>query len=187
MIVGYARVSTADQTPQLQLDALKAAKCKRVFNDQASGRSMNRPELVKCLDTVRGGDTLVIWKLDRLGRSLKDLLEIVERLRREDVQLISLTEEINTKSASGELIFHIFAVLAQFERNLVRERTKAGLAAARARGRFGGGKMKTTAQQDKQMRSLWDSRKFTGAEIAKQFDISVPTFWRRVRVASVKK
>ena len=118
MIVGYARVSTADQTPQLALDALKAARCKRVFADQASGRSMNRPELVKCLDTVRAGDTLVIWKLDRLGRSLKDLLEIVARLRREDVQLISLTEEINTKSAGGELIFYIFAVLAQFERNL---------------------------------------------------------------------
>lgn len=148
---------------------------------------MNRPELVKCLDTVRAGDTLVIWKLDRLGRSLKDLLEIVERLRREDVQLISLTEEINTKSASGELIFHIFAVLAQFERNLIRERTKAGLVAARARGRFGGGKKKTTSQQDKQMRSLWDSGKFTGAEIAKQFGVSEPTFWRRVRASSVKK
>ena len=187
MIFGYARVSTADQTPQLQLDALKAAKCKRIFTDQASGRSMNRPELVKCLETIREGDTLVIWRLDRIGRSLKDLLEIVERLRVEGVQLLSLTEQINTGSASGELIFHIFAVLAQFGRSIIRERTRAGLAAARARGRLGGGKKKTTAQQDKQMRSLWDSGKFSGAEIAKQFGISEPTFWRRVRADSLGK
>ncbi len=187
MIVGYARVSTTDQTPQLQLDALKAAKCKRIFTDQASGRSMNRPELVKCLDTLRSGDTLTIWKLDRLGRSLKDLLEIVERLRSDDIQLVSLTEEINTKSASGELIFHVFAVLAQFERNLIRERTMAGLATARARGRLGGAKKKTTPQQDKQLQALWDSRKFTGPEIAKQFGISEQTFWRRVRAKSLKE
>lgn len=187
MLVGYARVSTTDQTPQLQIDALKAAKCKRIFTDQASGRSMNRPELAKCLDAVREGDTLVIWKLDRLGRSLKDLLEIVERLRAEGVQLVSLTEEINTKSASGELIFHVFAVLAQFERTLIRERTKAGLAAARARGRIGGGRKKTTPQQDKQLRALWDSGSFSGPEIAKQFGISEPTFWRRVRAKSLKE
>ena len=187
MIVGYARVSTNDQTPQLQIDALKAAKCKRIFTDQASGRSMNRPELIKCLDTIREGDTVVIWKLDRLGRSLQDLLEVVGRLRTEGIQLISLTEEINTRSASGELIFHIFAVLAQFERSLIRERTMAGLATARARGRLGGGKMKTTPQQDKQIRALWESRKFSGPEIAKQFNISEPTFWRRVRTKSIEK
>jgi len=186
MIVGYARVSTGDQTPQLQIDALKAAKCKRTFIDQASGRTMDRPELAKCLDSLRDGDTLVIWKLDRLGRSLKDLIEIVERLRGDGIQLLSLTEEINTKSASGELIFHMFAVLAQFERTLIRERTNAGLAAARARGRFGGGKMKTTPQQDKQLRALWESKNFTGEEIARQFGISKQTFWRRVRPKSLK-
>ena len=187
MIVGYARVSTNDQTPQLQIDALKAAKCKRIFTDQASGRSMNRPELIKCLDTIREGDTVVIWKLDRLGRSLQDLLEVVGRLRADGIQLLSLTEEINTKSASGELIFHIFAVLAQFERSLIRERTMAGLATARARGRLGGGKMKTTPQQDKQIRALWESKEFSGPEIAKQFGISEPTFWRRVRAKSLKE
>ena len=186
MIVGYARVSTNDQTPQLQIDALKAAKCKRIFTDQASGRSMNRPELIKCLDTIREGDTVVIWKLDRLGRSLKDLLQIVERLRADGIQLISLTEEINTRSASGELIFHIFAVIAQFERSLTRERTMAGLTTARARGRLGGGKKKTTPQQDKQICALWDSREFSGPEIAKQFGISEPTFWRRVKAKSLK-
>ena len=188
MLFGYARVSTADQNPQLQLDALTAAKCNRIFTDQAaSGRTMNRPELIKCLDTVREGDTLVIWKLDRLGRSVKDLLEIVERLRGQSVQLRSLTENIDTGSASGELIFHIFAVLAQFERTRLRERTMAGLASARARGRFGGGRRKTTPQQDKQMRSLWDSGNFTGGEIAKQFGISAPTFWRRVEAWGLTK
>src|SRR6266567_752051 len=138
MIVGYARVSTIDQTPQLQIDALKAAKCKPIYIEQKSGKNMNRPELTRCLDTLRKGDTLVIWKLDRLGRSLRDLIEIVERLENSGIQFISLTEDINTKAASGRLIFRVFAVLAEFERNLIRERTKAGLATARARGRLGG-------------------------------------------------
>lgn len=187
MIVGYGRVSTSDQNPQLQIDALKTAKCKPIFVEQKSGRNMNRPELTRCLDTLRKGDTLVIWRLDRLGRSIRDLLEIVERIEAEGVQFVSLTEEINTKTASGQLIFHMFAAFAQFERNLNRERTLAGLATARARGRLGGGKKKTTPQQDKQLRALWESGTFTGAEIAKQFGISVPTFFRRVRTASLKK
>src|SRR5712691_8817136 len=114
MIVGYARVSTTDQTPQLQIDALKAARCKPIYVDQNSGKNMNRPELIRCLDTLRKGDTLVIWKLDRLGRSLRDLIEIVERLENSGVQFISLTEDIDTKAASGKLIFHVFAVLAEF-------------------------------------------------------------------------
>src|SRR5882757_5127072 len=103
MIVGYARVSTNDQTPELQLQALKRAKCKRIFVEQKSGRNMNRPELVRCLATLRKGDTLVIWKLDRLGRSLRDLIEIVARLESSGIQFISLTEGINTKAASGRL------------------------------------------------------------------------------------
>ena len=140
MIVGYARVSTTDQTPQLQIDALKAAKCKPIYIEQKGGRNVNRPELTRCLDTLRKGDTLVIWKLDRMGRSLRDLIEIVERLESAGVQLVSLTEDISTKGARGRLIFHIFAVLAEFERNLIRERTMAGLATARARGRLGGAK-----------------------------------------------
>ena len=116
---------------------------------------MNRPELTRCLDMLRKGDTFVIWKLDRLGRSLRDLLELVERLENSGVQFISLTEDINTKGASGRLIFHIFAVLAEFERNLIRERTMAGLATARARGRLGGARRKTTKKQDEGMRALW--------------------------------
>ena len=187
MIVGYARVSTTDQTPQLQIDALKAAKCKPIYVEQKSGKNMNRPELTRCLDMLRKGDTLVIWKLDRLGRSLRDLLEIVERLENSGVQFVSLTEDINTKAASGRLIFYIFAVLAEFERNLIRERTMAGIATARARGRLGGARRKTTKKQDEGMRALWDSGKFTAAELAKQFGISMPTFFRRVRPKNLKK
>jgi DNA invertase Pin-like site-specific DNA recombinase len=187
MIVGYARVSTTDQTPQLQIDALKAAKCKPIYVEQKSGKNMNRPELTRCLDMLRKGDTLVIWKLDRLGRSLRDLLEIVERLENSGVQFLSLTEDINTKAASGKLIFHVFAVLAEFERNLIRERTMAGLATARARGRLGGARRKTTKKQDEGMRALWDSGKFTAAELANQFGISVPTFFRRMRPKSLKR
>jgi DNA invertase Pin-like site-specific DNA recombinase len=187
MIVGYARVSTTDQTPQLQIDALKAAKCKPIYIEQKGGRNVNRPELTRCLDTLRKGDTLVIWKLDRLGRSLRDLIEIVERLESTSVQLVSLTEDISTKGARGRLIFHIFAVLAEFERNLIRERTMAGLASARARGRLGGAKKKTTKKQDDGMRALWERGDFTAAEVAKQFGISVPTFFRRVRTKSLKK
>jgi DNA invertase Pin-like site-specific DNA recombinase len=186
VIVGYARVSTLDQNPQLQIDALKSAKCKPIFVEQKSGRTMNRPELTRCLDTLREGDTLTIWKLDRLGRSLPDLLEIVKRLDSGGIQFVSLTEEVNTKTASGKLIFHMFAMLAEFERNLIRERTMAGLATARARGRMGGRKKQTSSQQDKQIRSLWGSGKFTGPEIAKQFGISPTTFWRRVQAKSLK-
>ena len=121
MIVGYARVSTTDQTPQLQIDALKTANCKPIYVEQKSGMNMNRPELTRCLDMLRKGDTFVIWKLDRPGRSLRDLLEI-GRLENSGVQFLSLTEDFNTKAASGKLIFHVFAVLAEFERNLIRER-----------------------------------------------------------------
>lgn len=184
MIVGYARVSSTDQTPQLQIDALKAAKCKRIFEEKKSGRSMNRPELLRCLDTLREGDTLVIWKLDRLGRSVRDLIEIVSRLKKDGIQFISLTEQIDTSSASGKLIFHVFSALAEFERNVNSERTRAGLAAARARGRLGGRKKKTTTQQDKLLRELWSGGNATAAEIASQFNISLPTFFRRVKARS---
>jgi DNA invertase Pin-like site-specific DNA recombinase len=187
MRIGYARVSTTDQTPQLQTDALKKAKCKPIFTEHKSGRNMNRPELARCLESLEKGDTLVVWKLDRLGRSLRDLIEIVERLDKAGVQFISLTEQINTTTANGRLIFQMFGMLAEFERNLIRERTNAGLVAARARGRIGGRKKKTTKHQDEQLKALWESGRFTAPEIAKQFGISVPTFFRRVRAKSLKK
>ena len=136
---------------------------------------------------LRNGDTLVIWKLDRLGRSLRDLLEIVERLEKSGVQFLSLTEDINTKAASGKLTFHVFEILAEFERNLFRERTKAGLATARARGRLGGARRKTTKKEDEGMRALWDGGRFTAAELANQFGISVVLRQRLIMPEELKK
>src|SRR5215210_1190310 len=138
MLVGYSRVSTQDQRPELQLDALKAAGCERVYTEKASGAQRDRPELKAALDFVREGDTLVVWKLDRLARSVRQLIETVEGLERRKVGLRSLTEAIDTTTSGGRLVFHVFAALAEFERSVIRERTAAGLEAARARGRKGG-------------------------------------------------
>ena len=145
MRIGYARVSTQDQNSDLQLDALKQAGCEQVFNEKKTGRTLQRPELEACLRTLRKGDTLVVWRLDRLGRSLKDLVETVNALEERGIGFKSLTESIDTTSAGGRLVFHLFSALAEFERNLISDRTKAGLAAARARGRKGGRKPKMTA------------------------------------------
>jgi len=138
MIVGYARVSTDDQTLALQLDALQAAGCETVFRDTISGAKTERPGLTKALEHVRSGDMLVVWRLDRLGRSLSHLIELIQTLEGRGVGFKSLTEQIDTTTSGGKLIFHIFGALAEFERNLIRERTMAGLQAARARGRKGG-------------------------------------------------
>ncbi len=187
MRIGYARVSTNDQTPHLQIDALKKARCKNIFTERKSGRILNRPELAKCLDTLKKGDTFIVWKLDRLARSLRDLLEIVERLDKSGIEFISLTEQINTTTASGQLVFQMFRMLAEFERNLIRERTNAGLVAARARGRIGGRKKVTNADQDEKIKALWSTGNFTAQQIAQRFRISVPTFFRRVRANSSVK
>jgi DNA invertase Pin-like site-specific DNA recombinase len=138
VVFGYARVSTTDQNPDLQFDALKKAGYDKLFVDRASGARADRPQFRKLLEQVRAGDTILIWKLDRLGRSLRHLLDVVDQLNEEVVGLKSLTDPIDTTSSQGKLIFNIFASLAEFERDLIRERTKAGLAAARARGRIGG-------------------------------------------------
>jgi DNA invertase Pin-like site-specific DNA recombinase len=138
MRIGYARVSTDDQTLDLQRDALKRAKCRQIYEEHASGKTALRPELEACLKSLRKGDTLVVWRLDRLGRSLGDLIHLTTDLRSRGVNLESLTEKIETGSSAGKLIFQVFASLAEFERNLIRERTLAGLKAARARGRNGG-------------------------------------------------
>ncbi len=138
MKIGYARVSTQDQTAALQLDALRAAGCERIFEDTASGANTDRPGLADALAFARPGDVLVIWRLDRLGRSLRDLIDLAADLREREVELCSLQEAIDTTTAGGKMLFHIMAALAEFERNLIQERTTAGLAAARARGRKGG-------------------------------------------------
>jgi len=138
MFVGYVRVSTGDQSTDLQRDALNKIGCNKIFEDVCSGSLDNRPGLREALDFVRPGDTLAVWRLDRLGRSLRHLIEIVEDLQRKEVNFSSLQENINTSSAGGRLIFHVFCSLAEFEKSLLRERTLAGLAAARERGRIGG-------------------------------------------------
>lgn len=186
MIVGYARVSTADQNTAAQIPALENAKCKRIYQEEGSGRTMDRPELERCLDNLEPGDTLVVWRLDRLARSLRDLLELMERLEREKVHFRSLTENFDTSSASGRLVFHVFAALTQFERELIRERTMLGLLAAKARGRVGGRKHKMSPQQVRQIKTLWASRQETKVEIAKQFAVSISTIDRIVRPKSLK-
>jgi DNA invertase Pin-like site-specific DNA recombinase len=134
----YARVSTLDQKPALQIDALKAVGCARIFTEKASGAQHERPELKAALDYIREGDTLVVWKLDRLARSMRQLIETVEDLQSRGIELRSLTESIDTATPGGRLVFHIFGALAEFERAVIRERTSAGLQAARERGKKGG-------------------------------------------------
>src|SRR5918912_839866 len=138
MLIGYARVSTNDQTRALQRDALEKAGCTKIFTDVVSGVKAERKGLSEALEYVRPGDTLVVWRLDRLGRSLKDLIEQLTKLHNRKIGFKSLTEQIDTTTPGGKLIFHIFGALAEFERDLIKERTHAGLAAARARGRVGG-------------------------------------------------
>lgn len=172
MLIGYARVSTHDQNPDFQLDALKEAGCEEIFLEKVSGRGRARPELDACLRMLRKGDTLVVWRLDRLGRSLKDLVEIVHALEIKKVAFRSLTESIDTSSAGGRLVFHVFGALAEFEHNLIVDRTKAGLAAARARGRKGGRRSKMTkADVQKAVAMLRDPR-ITKTEVAEHFNVS---------------
>jgi DNA invertase Pin-like site-specific DNA recombinase len=152
--VGYARVSTLDQDPILQLDALVAVGCTKVFEDRASGARTDRPGLGKALDYVRDGDVLIVWKLDRLGRSLPHLIETVANLEKRGVGFRSITEAIDTTTSSGRLVFHLFGALGQFERDLIRERTRAGLAAAAARGRKGGRKPVVTGEKLERARAI---------------------------------
>lgn len=172
MLIGYARVSTQDQRPELQLDALKAAGCEQVFHERMTGKLTDRPQMLACLRTLRQGDTLIVWKLDRLGRSLKNLVEIIHDLEKRGVAFRSLTESIDTSSAGGRLIFHVFGALAEFEHSLIRERTMAGLAAARARGRKGGRKRKLTADDVRKAAAMLRDPMLTKAEVARHFKIS---------------
>lgn len=172
MIIGYARVSTQDQNPALQTDALAAAGCEQVFHEKATGVNRDRPELLACLRTLRAGDTLVVWKLDRLARSLKDLVEIIDDLQKRNVGFRSLTESIDTTSTGGRLVFHIFGALAEFEHSLIRERTIAGLAAARARGRHGGRKPSMTKTDVRKAAAMLSDPAITKTEVAKHFGVS---------------
>jgi DNA invertase Pin-like site-specific DNA recombinase len=181
--IGYARVSTDDQHLDLQLDALREAGCSRVFTEKASGALDDRPELARLLDHLRKGDTVVVWRLDRLGRSLRHLIEIVAEFDERGVAFQSLTEGINTTTPGGKLVFHLFGALAEFERALIQERTRAGLAAARARGRKGGRPRKLTEQKLAVARSMYEDGKHTLAEIADVLGVSRSTLHRGLRPA----
>lgn len=178
--IGYARVSTDDQNLDLQRDALTKSLCQVIYEETASGKSSQRDELGHCLKALRSGDTLVVWRLDRLGRSLSDLVKIIGDLEREGITFESLGEKIDTGSASGKLQFHVFAALAEFERNLIRERTHAGLAAARARGRVGGRPAKLSDKEIREIKALMADPQCQVTDLAKRYGVSRTTLYKRI-------
>ena len=181
MLVGYARVSSRDQNPDLQLDTLKEAGCEKVFVEKASGASRDRPELRAALDYTREGDTLVVWKLDRLARSTRQLIETVENLQTRGIGFRCVTQaEIDTTTAGGRLVFTIFGAIAEFEREIIRERTRAGLEAAHARGRKGGRPKGLTDADLKVARTLLRDREITVAAVARQLGVAPATLYRHI-------
>jgi len=179
MRIGYARVSTADQNPELQEDALQKAGCEKIFHDVASGAVDSRRGLAEAIEYAREGDTLVVWKLDRLGRSLKHLIETVNGLAARKIGFQSLRESMDTTTSGGKLIFHVFGALAEFERELIRERTQAGLRAARARGRNGGRPAKMDARKISMARALMEDASV--AEVCDTLRVSRATLYRHLR------
>jgi len=170
----------------LQCDAITKAGCSQIYEEKVSGKSAGteRPELAQCLKALRVGDTLVVWRLDRLGRSLSDLVRIVGELEQRGVGFESITEKIETGSAAGKLIFHVFASLAEFERNLIRERTRAGLDAARARGRLGGRKHKLDDKQVREIRAMLSDPRVNVSDVAKRYKVSRTTIYKYVGVVA---
>ena len=180
--LGYGRVSTQDQNLEAQQDALKAAGADKVFIEKITGTKASRPELDKLREQMRQGDTLVITRLDRLGRSTKDLLAIASELEEKGVELEVLEQNINTTSVEGRFFFTVIAAMAEFEHSMMVARTKDGLAAARARGRLGGRKPKLTEAQKQQVKKLYDAKELTVREIAALFNITPPTVYRALEV-----
>lgn len=189
MRIGYARVSTHDQNLDAQHDALQAAGCSRIYSDTISGATDRRPELDNALKALRTGDTLVVWRLDRLGRSMKHLVILITELEAQGVKLESLNESIDTSTSTGKLITHVFGMLAEFERNLISERTKAGLKAARARGRKGGRKPALTTKKVKEIETLLSDPNLdiTVADAAKQYGVARSTIYNHIDVEKIKK
>lgn len=184
MLIGYARVSTQDQTLDLQKDALENIGCSKIFTDTISGAQTERSGLTEALEYVRAGDSLVVWKLDRLGRSLKHLIETITNLNNRKIGFQSITENIDTTTSGGKLIFHIFGALAEFERDIIRERTNAGLAAARARGRKGGRPKAKTLDTPRKVaiaQHLYNDKTNTITDICKTLTISKATLYRYVK------
>jgi DNA invertase Pin-like site-specific DNA recombinase len=189
MKYGYARVSTNKQELNLQIDALKKAGCKQIFKEIAKGSKTDRLQLNKLLSLVKPGDAIVVWKLDRIGRSLKHLITLINELIANKVSIISLNDPINTITAQGRLIFNIFASLAEFEKDLIRERTMAGLSSARARGRMGGrpkGISKQAEEKTYAAEALYKQGKLSCDQIAKQIGISKTTLYKYLRLRHVK-
>lgn len=180
MLIGYARVSTDDQNLDLQRDALNQSGCEQIFEDKLSGAKSERIGLNEALKFARKGDTLIVWRLDRLSRSLKDLIELVSSLDRVGIGLKSLHESIDTSSSSGKLIFHIFGALAEFERNLIRERTQAGLQAARARGKKGGRPEALNKAKQDLLVKLYDDKQHTINEICELMGVTKPTLYKYI-------
>jgi len=180
MKIGYARVSTQDQELGLQLDALEQAGCEKIYQEKVSGAAKARPQLEALLEHLRNGDVVVVWKLDRLARSLKDLVSLVNQIQEKGASFQSVNDQIDTTSAHGKFTFHIFASLAEFERDIIRERTKAGLAAARARGRVGGrpkGLSKKAQHKAMLAKQLYLEGEFSISEICEQLSISKGTLY----------
>jgi DNA invertase Pin-like site-specific DNA recombinase len=182
MLIGYARVSTADQYLYMQEDALKSTGCEEIYRDIASGVKTARPGLHSALSHLRKGDTLVVWKLDRLGRSLVHLIQTVKELSAKGIGFKSLQENIDTTTSGGQLIFHIFGALAEFERELIKERTTAGLKAARARGRLGGRPSLLNQHQIIKLKDHYNTGELSINELCKLFNITKPTLYRYLRV-----
>ncbi|MCP4933207.1 MAG: recombinase family protein [bacterium] len=185
MKFGYARVSTDDQNLDLQVDALKAAGCNKILTEKASGAKTDRKALATLLESVRDGDTVIVWKLDRLARSIRQLIDTVDMLKEKGVQFVSLQDNIDTTTPGGELVFHIFGALAQFERAMIIDRTKAGLAAARARGRFGGRPRVLSGPKRSLARSMMKSGDHTVTEIADHLGVSRATLYRSLNTSSL--
>lgn len=189
MNLGYARVSTKDPDVTFQLDALKKAECDQIYYEKITGTIKERPQLNKLLEHLRPGDVVVVWKLDRLARSFKDLIELVNKIQQRGADLHSLTDQINTNTPQGKLTFHLFAALSEFERDIIKERTIAGLAAARAKGRSGG-RPKGLSQKKQHTaiiaEKLYQEKKLTVTQICAQLSISRPTFYAYLRHRGVK-
>ena len=189
MKYGYARVSTKDQVLNLQIDALKTAGCHKIFYEVAKGARADRPEWLKLLEEIQKGDTLIVWKLDRMGRSLHHLIKVVNDLIAKGVDIISIQDPLNTTSAQGRLIFNMFASLAEFEKDLIRERTMAGLKSARARGRMGG-RPKGLSEKAKKAactaEALYLQNELKTDDIAEQLGISKTTLYKYLRARNVQ-
>jgi DNA invertase Pin-like site-specific DNA recombinase len=182
MLIGYARVSTDEQNLDLQLARLNEAGCEQIYTDKVSGTKANRPGLSDALSHLRSGDTLVVWRLDRLGRSLRHLIDTVTELQDKGIEFKSITETIDTRTSGGKLVFHIFGALAEFEREIIRERTKAGLTAARSRGKTGGRPKALSDKQVAMLRHLAADRNRSVNEICQALGISRKTFYRYANV-----